>query len=248
MLPHEFLAAMWEFNRGEFKKCCLGTAPLSNFWDNVERDSLQLAGHPLLGMHDFVQKAIPLRMHGDGVPIGTKRGRTLDVISLSSMVGFRGVSWDVKWLLFAIVDAAKYKPTDDEGTATMDHVWTILLWSFRVLLKGVWPRRDWNGNALTGWRWDKRDQPLCGGYIFVIWNICADLDYACNYLKLQHFGHGTNPCFRCMANRTSMPFTDLRLSAAWRQHLVDRLMWFFLTKHLLFSDPEVEIDCLARDV
>ena len=152
-------------------------------------------------------------MHGDGVPIGQKRGRTLDVISLGSMVGFRGKSWDTKWLVFAMLQAAKYKPKDNEDNATMDLVWKVLLWSFKVLLSGVWPSRDWNGHALTGWRWEKRGQRLCGKYHFAVWHVCADLDYVCNYLDLQHFGHGVNPCFRCNANRTSIPHTDLRRGA-----------------------------------
>ena len=103
----------------------------------------------MLAIEGFEDKVIPLRMHGDGVPIGLKRGRSLDAISLSSLVGFRGPSWDSKWLVFSMVDGAKYK-SGNEGASTMDVVWRILLWSFRTMLEGVWPSRDWNDRALTG--------------------------------------------------------------------------------------------------
>ena len=68
----------------------------------------------------------------------------MDVLSLSSLVGFRGGStWESKWLVFAMVGGAKLKG-QPAGRYTMDVVWMIILWCFRVLLSGVWPARDWN--------------------------------------------------------------------------------------------------------
>ena len=110
------------------------------------------------------------------------------------------------------------------------------------MLAGVWPSRDWNDRALTGWRWEKRGQRLCGEYCFSIFHICADMDYFCNYLKLQHFNNGVYPCFRCSANRTTMPFTDLGPSSRWRSTPVDRAQLYLSEKHALFSDMGVGLN------
>ena len=121
-------------------------------------------------------------------------------------------------------------------------MWQVILWSFRVLISGVWPARDWNREPFDGWRWERRGQPIAGGLRFAIFQIAADLDYLCNYLALQHFNHGTNPCFRCGANRSDIPFTDLRPTAGWRSCLVDSGTWFFRQKHAVFEDKAIGLN------
>eukprot|EP00974_Lingulodinium_polyedra_P094762 9184785-Lingulodinium_polyedra.AAC.1 len=108
-----------------------------------------------------------------------------------------------------MVDGAKLKQRE-HGASTMDRVWAIIQWCFRVLLSGRWPAVDWERKPFTGWRWERRGQSLAGNYRFAVFEIACDLDYACNYLSLQHFGHGTHPCFRCRGNRTTLPISDLR--------------------------------------
>ena len=134
-----------------------------------------------------------------------------------------------------MVDGAKWTRSD-EGPTTMDQIWEILRWSFRVLLGGVWPSRDWKGKPLDGWRWDKRGESLCGDSRLCIFQLAADLDYLCSNLGLQHFNDGDRPCFRCHGNRSTMLCTDIRPSAAWCRHVIDRGEWFSTPKHALFAD------------
>ena len=249
LFPHEFLSNMHDNHFSEFQKYCVGSEPLAAFWNEIPATDNRLIGHPVRHIPNYQDTVIPLRLHGDGVPIARTRGRSLDCVSLSSMVGFRGSSWDSKWLLFGIVDGAKLKQRE-HGTSTMDRVWVIIQWCFRVLLSGCWPALDWERKPFTGWRWERRGQPLAGNYRFAMFEIACDLDYACNYLSLQHFGHGTHPCFRCNGNRTTMPISDLRMEAAWRRHCVDIPTWYFMPKHSLFADPQVGMNVfhLALDV
>ena len=95
---------------------------------------------------------------------------------------------------------------------------------------------------LEGWRWLKRGESLFGNYVLALFQVAADLDYLCNYLGLQHFNHGSHPCFRCHANRTTVPHLDLRPTALWRSQLVAVASWYLQDKHLLFADPRVGLN------
>ena len=53
---------------------------------------------------------MPLRLHGDGVPIAKGKKRTLDIISFSSMVGERGSTWETRFFLSGVVSDAKKIP------------------------------------------------------------------------------------------------------------------------------------------
>lgn len=245
MFPHEILAIMYANHYGEFKKYCLGSEPLSEFWSHIPEDDPRLRNHPIRKIEGFKEKCVPLRLHGDAVPIGKKRGRSLDTMSLSSVIGARvGSTWDWKWPFFAMVDGAKWKRNKKkaEVTDTMSEVWVIIEWMFLVLLSGVWPARNWKREPFEGWRGEKAGEPLAGGLLFVLFQIAADLDYFCNYLQLQHFNSAVNPCFRCYGNRTDIPISDLRESARWRQHLVDLVAWFLTEKHRLFSNPRLGVN------
>ena len=242
LFPHELLANMYLEHREEFDKYCLGDMALADFWSCFNESDPRLAGHPLCSVPDYQNKVVPLRLHGDGVPVAKRRGRSLDVMSLSSMTGFRGGStWDSKWLVFAMVDGAKVK-ANSRGRSTMSEVWPVLVWCFQVLLSGVWPSKDWLRRPFEGWRWDRRGLPFAGGFRFAVFQIAADLDYLCNYLGLQHFGNAMAPCFLCHGNRTTRPISDLRITAAWRDCLVDRAAWFLADKSPIFSDPRVGIN------
>ena len=105
LLPHEVIANMYEAHPEEFKNHVLGLAPLSEFWSHVGDLDPR---HPLTRIENFRECVVPLRIHGDGVPVAKRRGRSLDAISWSSIVGIKGApSWDSKFLIFAMVDAAK---------------------------------------------------------------------------------------------------------------------------------------------
>ena len=70
LAPHELLALMYERSRAEFDKFVLGPNPLSAFWQHLRPDDPRMLGHPVKQIGDYQNKVVPLRIHGDGVPIG----------------------------------------------------------------------------------------------------------------------------------------------------------------------------------
>ena len=131
ILPHEFLADMFQRHRQEFDHFVCNEA-LSGFWDEVSSTDPRLASHGVRRVRDDRNRAIPLRLHGDGVPIGRGKKRSLDTISFSSLVASRteGTStWDTRFLSAAVVSAAKYEGSKSKPS-TMNVAWALLVWSF----------------------------------------------------------------------------------------------------------------------
>ena len=145
LLPHELFGLMYENNIGEFNQFVLGPGSLSAFWDNIADGDQRLVGHPVGRLSREARSCvIPLRLHGGGVPIGKTKHRSLDIISISSLTGGRGPTWDTRWIWSAIVDGAKYKG-DGSDTPTGTAVWEVLAWSLACLTSGTWPLADWQG-------------------------------------------------------------------------------------------------------
>ena len=144
ILPHELLALMYAENRSELHQFILGTTPLDTWWANMPADDPRYIGHLVNRIADK-SCVVPLRLHGDGVPIGRAKKRTLDVVSFGSMVGKQGCTWDTKLLVFTVTSAAKWSG-DHENAGTMALVWKILLWSFGVLMERDMAimRLEWN--------------------------------------------------------------------------------------------------------
>ena len=244
LLPHELLAEMYSAYPQEFQKFIVGDAPLREFWSHIPADDPWLQGHPILRDPDYANHAIPLRLHGDGVPVGKAKRRSLDVVSLSSLTGCPGKSWGTKLLLSGGVDGAKCEAEGEGGgPSTMSVIWQVLLWSFAALCRGRWPVADWTGALWpeSSWRARKAGQRICGEHSFAVMCVSADLDYLCNYFGLSHFNSADQPCFRCTANRTTKPWSDLRPAAAWRSELLTPAQWLLTPKHQLFASPRVGI-------
>ena len=100
MLPHELIACMYVDYPQEFAKYILGPQPLADFWAGMRHDDPRLRSHPVTRVENFRERAVPMKLHGDGVPVGKAKGRSLDVITLSSLVSAPGPTWDSKLLLF----------------------------------------------------------------------------------------------------------------------------------------------------
>ena len=235
MLPHELLAALFENQPAKFQRYFLGSRPLEEFWAIVGPQSLQLNGHPVKDHPNFRSRAIPLKLHGDGVPVGKSAKRSVEVISLSSLTGYGGSTWDTKLLICAIDGGAK-------ATGTMDEVWRIIVWSLGILMNGKWRTTDHNGVPFPAgtWRGQRAGQRLLGEYIGAAWLISVDLDYLCNYLKLPHFNSSTRPCMKCFCNRDNIPWSDLKPQAQWRNCMLSPKNWYLHpNKHQLLDSPQI---------
>ena len=237
--PHAFLGYLYRFHRSEFNKHVVGPpGALRQFWEGVPANDPRILGHPC----EFLPKdnLVALRIHGDKVPIGKGDSRSVDVKSFSSFTGADGPTWDTRWVMSAIVQQAKFHG-DDEDDSTDDAIWKILLWSFRALAAGKWPTKDWNGQPL-GEPWSKFSGNLCGEFRFAMFGIAGDLDALCNDLGLQHFNAVPMCCFKCPANRSTLPWSDLRPNAGWMARLYTLADWFFMHKHILFQDGRVGLN------
>ena len=136
LLPHELLTSLYSGYKDEFDKFWLGSAPFATWWGHVPGDDPRLQGHPVRRLDNFRNRVIPIRLHGDGVPVGKAKGRSMDLLTINSLTGNLGSSWDRKLMLFAMIDSIKTKggPNNEQ---TMDKVWNILLWSFACCLQGT---------------------------------------------------------------------------------------------------------------
>ena len=74
---------------------------------HIPADSPQYVEHPAKHIEPKDQ-LVPLRLHGDGVPIGKGKKRTFDIISFSSVVGECGSIWgETRFFLSGVVSEAK---------------------------------------------------------------------------------------------------------------------------------------------
>jgi hypothetical protein len=174
MLVHVF-----ENFRPAFERLiCSGTDALATFWASQTAHP-GLAQHPLRGRRDFRHRAIPLSLHGDGVPItGVSRswGRSLMALSFSSLMGL-GTTLQTQFLMFSVFAHL----LSDRGKRAM---WKVLCWSFDIVWEGVWPSCDAMENRYdpTSPEGLRAGTKLFGGsdYFCVLWCCKADLDF---YMK-----------------------------------------------------------------
>ena len=100
MMPHEWLAAMWARSRSEFNDYILGGAGSSpaGFWEHVRAADPRLSCHPAKHVEPK-RMLIPLRVHGDGVPVGKGKNaasmccRSVRCCTRLGGLGRLGISW-----------------------------------------------------------------------------------------------------------------------------------------------------------
>ena len=243
LLPHEYFSCLYNEYPGHFSKYVHGHAPLSEFWRHIPEGAERLAGHPIELIDGFRDNAIPLKIHGDAVPCGRAKGRSLDVISLSSLLADAGATWDTRVYVAGVMTGAKFKG-DDTDPGTMESIWAVVMWSLACLRKGTWPATDhlgapWPAGSV---RASKAGSRLCGPHSLPLFAVAADADYLSNYLGLAHFNSVVAPCYRCRCNRADTPWSDFRPTARWRSTSLTRIDYMLQgSKHLLFDSPQVGV-------
>ena len=91
---------------------------------------------------------IPLRIHGDAVPIGTAARRSLDVISVSSLLAGDASTWDCKWMLSGIV-VDEYLPMLGNVGADMDYLCNYLGLQHLVNMQSYDCSLDWHWHIVV---------------------------------------------------------------------------------------------------
>ena len=124
-------------------RICPSTDKLEEFWAEMQ-GSPQLLGHPITSLPNYQSRAIPLALHGDGVPVtgvGKVWGKSLDVFSWCSLLG-TGLTIEFTFYIYSIFQKALCNATLFN---TKQRFWRILVWSLQALMNGLWPDRTWDG-------------------------------------------------------------------------------------------------------
>eukprot|EP00974_Lingulodinium_polyedra_P068369 6620266-Lingulodinium_polyedra.AAC.2 len=188
--------SLWAHHNAKFHQI-FGANELQSFWSRVSPGDPKLAKLGQMTKRPAWQKCfIPYLLHGDGARFTNKNSESLYSVQVKPLLG-HGFDFNI-FPLFCITKSVKVATSNYN---TMDDLWGHAVQQLNALFEG----KDLEGNT------------VCGGYKFVCWGVCADLDFISNDLKMPHF-NGLNPCWHCRANRvfgTAYPVTDVGLNPSW---------------------------------
>ena len=108
---------MYERHRLEFDRFVMGGG-LGSYGANAQLDQPWLVGRPLLRILGYQERAIAMRLHGDGVSVGRETDRSVGIMSISSLASSEGCSWDRKRMLSGVVSDAKFKGRGEHEATT----------------------------------------------------------------------------------------------------------------------------------
>ena len=252
VLPHAAFATLYHDHRLAFNARVLGgSGQLQAFWRAME-GSPNITGHPIQQRAGHMDVAIPLALHGDGVPVtgeGKAWSKSVDSFAWSSLVG-SGATLDTHMLIYAVFTGLMSKRP---GSVTMDKAWRIIWWSLYWLWVGKWPDRDHDDKPYPAGSEDARRAltDLAGGFYGVVWTLRGDLDYYAKSLGLNMW-NTSHPCVLCPANVTpgdSMAWSCFRPEAQWIDATWGNEAWRQdrPEHHQVFDLPGVGITSVAAD-
>ena len=237
LLPHVWFHHLFHNNRREFHRTIIAEDESPRpFWVEVaKRRDPRIQHHPLLRRAGFMDNALPVSIHGDGVAvlgIGGHQAKSLDCISWQSLLATEGGPRELKHYIFGLFDDSKAKQSVD-GVDSMDEAWRIISWSFRALFEGKFPSTDHRGRRYTA-RSDPDDFARAGtllaeGRCGVIWGIKGDLEYMWKDMYLKHYRRD-DFCECCLSSiGTGVPpgmhSYNFAEDAAWRSTLHSNASW-----------------------
>jgi hypothetical protein len=144
LLPHEMFSALFNNYNAFFSSSIVSdVSKTREFWKAV-KDHPQMKSHPIASRAGYQKLAIPLGLHGDGVPIvGLGKGwvKMALVFSWSSLLG-AGNTLCSQFYIWSVFEKLCVV---EEGKRTLDVFFQILVWSLKWLWLGVWPDEDYQG-------------------------------------------------------------------------------------------------------
>jgi hypothetical protein len=244
VLPHMLFAQLYARHKPAFLENVLGGSAdrISEFWDAVKLSPTSLQ-HRVRSRADYTTRAIPLTLHGDGVPVagvGKAWSRSAETYSWSSIIG-RGKTLLTNFFIYYFMKQYMVRAGDK---ATTNEFFTILTWSLYWLERGKHPTHNWKNEAFKpgDQEYDLRGTDLAGGYYAVLYGILGDLEFFAERMLLEKWDHAGNMCFGCRANTSNagpnaLPWTDFSPTPAclntfsqcrttWRNARPDRHVLF----------------------
>ena len=253
LLPHMLFSSLYHNHLDKFIKYLCG-----GDLDNIKAFWAAMGSHPAYNENHPVKRAglqevaIPLSLHGDGVPVaGVQRSwsKSVDVYSWCSLLS-KSATLESNFLIFMLYWKLLADNTVWEAVARKIH------WSFYWLAVGKWPVRDEYGNKYTDLNPSSEDaqragQPLAGGYCGVLWIMRCDLEHAHKAYALPFHGRPSNPCALCSANDSDRPWTDARPEGAlWTHTIWTNEQWHdkYDTIHKFFKLPGMGVLAFIPDI
>ena len=241
--PHTMFADIYHHYPLAWKKHILpDKTALNAFWDDM-RDHPAMLNHPVKDRADYRDKAIPIFIHGDGVPVTAVNkawSKSCDNWTWGSILG-RGSFIECMYYIWG--SWPKFYSTSFAHN-TMTVFFEILTWSLHWLWLGEWPTHDWKGTPIAA-----AGRKLANGHYAVLLVLKGDLDYFNKSLRLPHYG-SNNPCSWCRCNTSDIPWNDWRKNAAlWVGTIWQPGPWALSPRNLnkLFTLPGVSVLNVAPD-
>ena len=188
LLPHELFAKL------------VSKKPIQDFKEGASPELLAEFGKTCKSLGLKANEAIPIGLHGDGVP-HCKKGTT------------ECFSWNVAGiphadrLLCAVVDKRACCKCGCSGRCTTDKILEILCWSFRCMVAGEYPshRHDEGPWQPT----DRHRRKLQGNFAArgLLCQVRGDWSWYKQVFAFPSWA-SENICWRCRANCSTMPWRD----------------------------------------
>ena len=204
---------------------------LESFWGAIPESDLRKSHlrSEFRARADYVddrscfRRAVPIVLHGDGVPCAQM---SMDTLSWGGYMGLQLSTLDSKILISGLLNRTVGKDTKEVYNAA-------IAWSLTMLWSGKFPELDVRGEP-----WDVTSpyascggHELCPGHALfgAIWVIKGDMDWLSNSLNLEHSA-SHQMCVWCRANDIepedqelidrygddSTPWNDIESDAEWR--------------------------------
>ena len=154
---------------------CPGADILEGFW-NSQTGNPALESHPILKIPNWKRRAIPLKIHGDSVPVtgcGRVWSKSLFIISITGLLG-HGSTMKSLFLMYA---GFAHLLTDESSRA----LWKIICHSLTALWEGKHPAagpdgKKYSANSAEGKRAGKRLFPV-DKFFCIPWINQGDLEH-----------------------------------------------------------------------
>ena len=167
-----------------------------------------MGGTPFFREHpgmdpDRLSTTIPLGLYGDGGAFSHQD--SLLVLTWNSLLGV-GSTMEKKFLMTCIKKS-------DIGPGTYEDLFSILSWSFNVLLTGLSPAVDWLG----------REQPGEVGYLAHPYRAClaqvrGDWEFYATIFSFPRWNGAHRMCWMCDASASGrLAFSKMGPDAPWRE-------------------------------
>ncbi len=179
VLAHELLHTFYTYYPDEFNSALLGRVSEKNgveeYWARAKVDEdPRFVRHPMKSLPNYQSRAIPVQLHGDGVPFKkTGIGSSLNCTLWKSIVGFGLSTWDHHYLWDCYVAGIE----TDMFTARR---WRIMKWDWWCALHGFFPYTYDDGSEIgpeDEVRYSRRGEAIAGGYALAISGWLNDVKY-----------------------------------------------------------------------